>query len=153
MRQWWQRRSMRVRLAAWYAVAGVAICALDFAVALAAGAWRPPSRSHLWLAVALGGPATMLLFAMAGYFIAGHALAPVKEMVERTRRLSAKSLNERLPVINPYDELGQLATVFNETLRQARKLVCRTQAFHRRRLARVAHASHGHPRRGGGRCP
>ena len=60
----------------------------------------------------------MLLFALAGYVIAGRALAPVKEMVERTRRLSAKSLNERLPVVNPHDELGQLATVFNETLQQ-----------------------------------
>ncbi|HXP59088.1 MAG TPA: hypothetical protein VN829_01285 [Dongiaceae bacterium] len=103
MRQWWQRRSLRVRLAAWYAVAGMAICAAYFTLALVAGVWRPTNRSHLWLALALGGPATMLLFAAAGYVIAGRALAPVKEMVERTRRLSAKSLNERLPVVNPHD--------------------------------------------------
>jgi signal transduction histidine kinase len=55
---------------------------------------------------------------LAGYIVAGRALAPVKDMVERTRRLSAKSLNERLRVVNPHDELGQLATVFNETLQQ-----------------------------------
>jgi len=109
---------LRVRLAAWYAVAGMAICAAYFTLALVAGVWRPTNRSHLWLALALGGPATMLLFAAAGYVIAGRALAPVKEMVERTRRLSAKSLNERLPVVNPHDELGELATVFNETLQQ-----------------------------------
>jgi heavy metal sensor kinase len=118
VRQWWQRRSLRVRLAAWYAVAGIVICAAYFTLALVAGVWKPTSRSHLWLAVALGGPGTMLLFAWAGYVIAGRALAPVKEMVERTRRLSAKALNERLPVVNPHDELGQLATVFNETLQQ-----------------------------------
>ena len=118
MRQWWQRRSLRVRLAAWYAVVGIGICAAYFTLVLATGVWRPTSRLHLWLALALGGPATMLLFALAGYVIAGRALAPVKEMVERTRRLSAKSLNERLPVVNPHDELGQLATVFNETLQQ-----------------------------------
>ena len=99
-------------------VAGIAICVAYFTLALVAGVWRPANRSHLWLALALGGPATMLLFALAGYVIAGRALAPVKEMVERTRRLSAKSLNERLPVANPHDELGQLATVFNETLQQ-----------------------------------
>jgi signal transduction histidine kinase len=105
-------------LAAWYAVAGISICAAYFMLALAAGVWRPANRLHLWLALALGGPATTLLFALAGYVIAGRALAPVKEMVERTRRLSAKSLNERLPVVNPHDELGQLATVFNDTLQQ-----------------------------------
>ena len=118
MRQWWQRRSLRARLAAWYAVVGIAICAAYFTLALVAGVWKPTNRSHLWLVLALGGPATLLLFAWAGYVIAGRALAPVKEMVERTRRLSAKSLNERLPVANPHDELGQLATVFNETLQQ-----------------------------------
>jgi heavy metal sensor kinase len=118
VRQWWQRRSLRVRLAAWYAVAGIGICAACFTLAMGAGAWNPTNRAHLWPALALGGPATMLMFALAGYVIAGRALAPVKEMVERTRRLSAKSLNERLPVVNPHDELGQLATVFNETLQQ-----------------------------------
>jgi heavy metal sensor kinase len=97
---------------------GMAICAAWIAAALVTGAWRPAHLSHPWLALALGGPVTLLLFGFAGYFIAGRALAPVKEMVERTRRLSAKSLNERLPVVNPHDELGQLATVFNETLQQ-----------------------------------
>jgi signal transduction histidine kinase len=118
VRQWWQRRSLRVRLAAWYAVAGTAICALYLVLALVAGLLRPGNLAHGWLALALSGPATILLFALAGYIIAGRALAPVKDMVERTRRLSAKSLNERLRVVNPHDELGQLATVFNETLQQ-----------------------------------
>jgi signal transduction histidine kinase len=116
VRRWWQQRSLRVRLAAWYAVAGLSICTAYFALALMAGVWRPANRSHGWLSFVLGGLATLLLFAWAGYVIAGRALAPVKEMVERTRKLSAKSLNERLPVANPHDELGQLAAVFNETL-------------------------------------
>jgi heavy metal sensor kinase len=120
---------LRVRLAAWYAVAGIAICAACFTLGLVAGVWQPTNRSHLWLALALGGPATLLLFALAGYGIAGRALAPVKEMVERTRRLSAKSLNERLPVANPYDELGQLATVFNETLQQLENSFAELQRF------------------------
>ena len=33
-----------------------------------------------------------------------------------TRSISAESLSDRLPVDNPDDELGHLATVFNETL-------------------------------------
>lgn len=118
MRQWWLRRSLRARLAAWYAVAGFAICAACFAVALMAGVLKAAAVSYPWLVLVLGGPVILLMFVLAGYFIAGRALAPVKEMVERTRRLSATSLNERLPVVNPHDELGQLATVFNETLQQ-----------------------------------
>ncbi len=118
MRYWWQRRSLRARLAAWYGLAGTAICVAGFTLGLASGVWKLTSLSRLWLVLTLGIPAALLIFAWVGYFIAGHALAPVKQMVERTRRLSAKSLNERLPVANPHDELGQMATVFNETLRQ-----------------------------------
>jgi signal transduction histidine kinase len=127
--QWWQRRSLRVRLAAWYAVAGTAICAAGFTAALLARLWWPGDRSYLWPALAVGGAAALLLFGLAGYFIAGHALAPVKEMVERTRRLSAKSLNERLPVVNPHDELGELATVFNQTLQQLENAFAELKRF------------------------
>jgi signal transduction histidine kinase len=103
---WWLKRSLRVRLAAWYAATG------------AAGVWRPGRDVNLLLALALGAPAALLLCAVAGYVIARRALAPVREMVARTRQLSAKSLSERLPVANPHDELGELATVFNGTLQQ-----------------------------------
>jgi heavy metal sensor kinase len=70
------------------------------------------------LAWLVGLPVGTALFTMAGYFIAGRTLAPVNEMIERTRRLSAKSLSQRLPVANPHDELGQLALLFNATLEQ-----------------------------------
>ena len=129
MRSWWQRRSLRARLAAWYAGAGMAICAAYFTAALAGGVWPPAVPSHWWRALLVGGPATLLLFGWTGYFIAGRALAPVKEMVERTRRLSAKSLNERLPVVNPHDELGELATVFNETLQQLENAFAELKRF------------------------
>ena len=118
MRRWWLRRSLRVRLAAWYAVTGAAVWMMCVLGAIDAGIWRLGTNENLLLTLALGCPGALLLCGISGYFIAGRALAPVKEMVERTRLLSAKSLSERLPVANPHDELGELATVFNGTLQQ-----------------------------------
>ena len=57
------------------------------------------------------------------------APAPVKEMVARTRRLSAKAMSERLPVANPHDELGELATVFNATLQQVEDAFAELRRF------------------------
>jgi signal transduction histidine kinase len=37
-------------------------------------------------------------------------------MSERARRISAENLQERLPLVNPRDELGRLAAIFNELL-------------------------------------
>jgi heavy metal sensor kinase len=66
--------------------------------------------------LALGMPVAVLLAAIAGYSMAGRALRPVGEMASAARRITSDSLGERLPNPNPHDELGQLATVFNDTL-------------------------------------
>jgi signal transduction histidine kinase len=105
-------------LAAWYALTGAAVWLLCVLLVAACGVWMPRTAARLWLVLAVGCPAALLLGGCSGYFIAGRALGPVKEMAQRTRLLSAKSLNQRLPVANPGDELGQLATTFNQTLDQ-----------------------------------
>ncbi len=64
---------------------------------------------------AVVGPLAILAASVAGFLISGRALAPLTHMAERARVISADRLSERLPVANPDDELGQLATVFNET--------------------------------------
>jgi P-type Mg2+ transporter len=112
----WQRRSLRVRLALWYAGAGVAVLVAGMMVALIMGMWVPGSRLDVVWALLLGLPGAACAFALAGYFVAGRALAPIALLAERARQLSAGSLSERLPVTNAHDELGQLAVIFNETL-------------------------------------
>jgi len=118
VRRWWLRRSLRVRLAAWYAGTGAAVWVVCLLIAVALGVWRPTSGGNVVAMLAIGGAGALVLCGISGYFIAGRALAPVKEMVERTRTVSAKSLGARLPVANPHDELGELATVFNGALQQ-----------------------------------
>lgn len=51
-----------------------------------------------------------------GYFLAGRALSPISAMAAKSREITAEALCERLPVDNPDDELGRMASVFNETL-------------------------------------
>jgi heavy metal sensor kinase len=66
--------------------------------------------------LAVGLPLTIFLACLGGYFVAGHSLAPIAHMVALARRITAESLSQRLPVRNPHDEIGTLATIFNETL-------------------------------------
>ncbi len=71
---------------------------------------------RLALILALCIPGAGLLSAAFGYWLAGQALGPVRQMAATAREIGADRLDARLPVANPDDEFGQLATVFNETL-------------------------------------
>ncbi|MDQ3919393.1 MAG: ATP-binding protein, partial [Acidobacteriota bacterium] len=71
-------------------------------------------RLTLYLAV----PLALVVAGLGGWFLARRSLAPVAEMTERARRISAENLGERLPVVNPRDELGLLAETFNGLLRR-----------------------------------
>ncbi len=69
-------------------------------------------RLTLGLAVLI----TLALAAFGGWFLARRSLAPVVQMTERARRIDAENLDQRLPVSNPRDELGNLAATFNMLL-------------------------------------
>ncbi|MBI4742757.1 MAG: HAMP domain-containing protein [Betaproteobacteria bacterium] len=69
--------------------------------------------SLLWV-LALGLPLTVGAAALAGFWLAGRALAPVAKMAGEARAITAERLDARLPVINANDELGWLATTFND---------------------------------------
>ena len=64
----------------------------------------------------LGLPLSVAAAGLGGYWLARGALAPVDRMAERARAITADRLGERLPVDNPTDKLGRLASVFNATL-------------------------------------
>jgi heavy metal sensor kinase len=88
-------------------------------VVLQVGRSEAPTEAelrNLALILVLGLPLGVALAGLGGYFLASRALAPVNRMAERARLITAERLSERLPVNHPEDELGRLATVFNETL-------------------------------------
>ena len=71
---------------------------------------------ELLVVMLLGLPLAAAIAGLGGYTLARGALAPVDLMAERARTITAERLKERLPVDNPNDEFGRLATVFNQTL-------------------------------------
>jgi heavy metal sensor kinase len=72
--------------------------------------------AELGAVLAFGLPLAVALSAAGGYLIAHRSLSPMSQIGARARQITAESLGGRLPVPNPHDELGQLATVFNATL-------------------------------------
>ncbi|MBI4832345.1 MAG: HAMP domain-containing protein [Candidatus Lindowbacteria bacterium] len=71
--------------------------------------------SHLLLLMGFGIPVALLLSLVGGWLLAGRTLSPISQMASQATRISAENLSNRLPVIEPRDELSQLAMVFNET--------------------------------------
>ena len=70
----------------------------------------------LTLVLLLGLPLAVGVAGLGGYVLARRALAPIEQMTERAQTITAERLSDRLPVKHPDDEMGRLASVFNETL-------------------------------------
>ena len=80
-------------------------------------------------------PLALALAAIGGWFLAHRSLSPVAAMAERAQRISAEDFSARLPVANPRDELGRLATTFNELLARLEASLVQQRQF-------MADASH-----------
>ena len=97
--------------------------------------FKPPGTNHDWMirllrihrpvAESLGAlqliifvalPVVVALLVVGGYVITRRWLSPLDHMTAEADRISAADLSRRLPVENPHDELGRLASVFNVTL-------------------------------------
>jgi two-component system OmpR family sensor kinase len=68
------------------------------------------------LILAIAVPFGLLLAAIGGWFLARKSLEPVLIMSEQALRIGAQNLDQRLTVANPDDELGKLASAFNDLL-------------------------------------
>ena len=72
--------------------------------------------SALLLTLGVAYPLTLFVAVLGGTFLAGRALAPVAYITEIARRISAEDLGQRLDLQLPNDELGRLATTFDEMI-------------------------------------
>ncbi len=84
--------------------------------------------TFVWLML-IALPVAILVAGWGGYLLAKKFLAPVDRMAEKARKIGEENLQERLPVINPDDELGNLAQAFNELLERLQKSFERRKQF------------------------
>jgi signal transduction histidine kinase len=64
----------------------------------------------------LGIPITLLIASVAGFLLLSRALAPIKEIIQKTRAIGAHALSERLPVPESRDEVQALSITLNDML-------------------------------------
>jgi len=64
-----------------------------------------------------------ILAAVVGWFMAKRAMAGVDTVIQTARRISDRSLDERVPVKKQVNEIDQLAITFNQMLDRIQKLV------------------------------
>ena len=83
----------------------------------------------------LAVPMAVVLVSLSGWFLGRKSLAPVVEIAERAEQIGAANLSERLPVVNPRDELGRMALTFNKLLARLEQAFAQQRQF-------MADASH-----------
>lgn len=64
----------------------------------------------------LGIPLTLLISSLAALLLLSRALAPIKEIIQKTQDIGAHALSERLPVPDSRDEVQALAITLNDML-------------------------------------
>ncbi len=74
------------------------------------------SLGALRLIIVVALPIVITLLVLVGYTFTRRWLVPLDRMGAEANRITIDDLSRRLPVVNPHDELGRLATVFNVTL-------------------------------------
>ncbi len=85
--------------------------------------------NELLMTFLLAGPLTLLVAISGGYFLASRVLRPVQEMTQAARVISADRLNERIAVVNPHDELGELGGTLNQMIERLERSFTEMRRF------------------------
>lgn len=83
----------------------------------------------------IGIPISLLLAGIAGFYLAGNALAPVRNLIQKASKLNPSNLSERLPEPSTEDEIRMLTVTLNSLLGRIEKAFESQEHF-------IADASH-----------
>ncbi len=90
---------------------------------------------NLKIVLSAGFVASLLVVAIAGWFYAGRAVGPIRNIVEQVRNITVSNFSARVDNGNGKDELAQLATAFNQMLDRLQEAFEMQRSF-------VSNASH-----------
>ncbi|MDA8277360.1 MAG: HAMP domain-containing sensor histidine kinase [Actinomycetota bacterium] len=93
------------------------------------------SRSNILLDILIGLPLTAVLAFLAGYYLAGRALAPVDKLRREAEELKELGEGELLTIPKTRDEIADLAQTLNSMIIDIRKSIAEQKIF-------IASASH-----------
>jgi signal transduction histidine kinase len=71
---------------------------------------------RLLLALLISIPVLLIVSALSGYFLAAQALSPIDQITQTAQRISTEDLSARLNLQGNDDEIGRLATTFDNML-------------------------------------
>ena len=92
--------------------------------------------------LAAGIGAAFVLSIVGAYLLARAALVPVETVTTAARSMGEEDLSKRLPVANPKDEIGRLATTINALLARLEAAFARREEALSRQRRFAADASH-----------
>jgi signal transduction histidine kinase len=78
--------------------------------------WIHQTLQHLLLVYVLALTALTVLSVLAGWLLAGRALAPLRAITATARRVSGENLAERIALTGPQDEIKELADTIDRML-------------------------------------
>jgi heavy metal sensor kinase len=93
------------------------------------------AQTQMILLLAVANPLALLLASLGGLWLASRALSPVDRLTRAAERIGRGNLSERVEEYRSQDEIGRLATTFNQMIGRLE------QAFERERRF-TADASH-----------
>jgi two-component system OmpR family sensor kinase len=84
---------------------------------------------QLLLILLIAVPAALLVASAGGLFLANKALRPVDEISQIARRIGSGDLSQRIRIKRAKDELGRLASTFNEMIAKLEKSFRQVKRF------------------------
>lgn len=98
----------------------------------ALGALKALRQASIYLALVLA-----VLVVGFAWLVAGRIVAPLRRLVDASRRLGAGDLNARVESV-PHDEIGTLSAAFNDMASALKKSAEEVEQLHQREIARAA---------------
>lgn len=74
-------------------------------------------------------PGILISLFLTMRYLAGKSIQPIQKIIDKTNQITQSSLNERVPVLDQEDEIGQLTRSINELLDRLEQSMIREKQF------------------------